>query len=188
MTAQLMKHRGYEPAGRLRIRSDLFSTGMVFRRAARLAPDPLNAWLDERVHTDSELDPAKIAQLADECELLIFKKGPLEMQRLELGAKLREKVAQSNPQPDPKRLPLSTSSADSCMNAQSHDARSDITRGKPTPARAGEPERWPIYRACVQPSAALRLPGNHGVRFADSAGLVAGIFQAFVGDFRPKPR
>jgi hypothetical protein len=34
--------------------------------------------------------------------------------------------------------------------------------------------------------AAFRLSRDHGVRFADGAGFVAGVFQAFVGDFRPK--
>ena len=30
------------------------------------------------------------------------------------------------------------------------------------------------------------LPRDHSVRFPDSAGFVASVFQAFVGDFRPK--
>jgi hypothetical protein len=39
---------------------------------------------------------------------------------------------------------------------------------------------------CSASLASFRLPRDYDIRLPDSAAFIAGAFQAFVGDFRPK--
>jgi hypothetical protein len=70
---------------------------------------------------------------------------------------------------------------------RSEQVHSAAIKGRPSGRPASFQRKAASARAAAAASQLVfRLPRDHSVRFPDSAAFVAGSFQGFIGDFRPK--
>jgi hypothetical protein len=99
MVKMRMEALGYQAdKPRVRARSGIFSTGMLFRPAIPSGPDSFNRWLDPQVKSpDGKIDPEKLAHVAHEWGVsFAVRHCSVAIRRLELGALLRAAVPPSD--------------------------------------------------------------------------------------------
>jgi hypothetical protein len=98
MVVQVMEAHGYVIVkARKRCRSGIFATGAAFGKATTQHPDQLNQWIDRQVKgSDGVIDQENMAALAKKWGVKFGpKRCSVELQRLELGVKLRAVVPPS---------------------------------------------------------------------------------------------